>query len=305
MGIVCFSCSIKTWMENVEIKHVEYTEGSRRMTRSTYTTPVGEVYTIKAEGHFNPWIKQHMFKTPEDYKVLHYMISHQRCSADYDPLLKKMEKLGDSYVMRDQLPLEPMQQLISADLMDVMSFSMEWIENRDEVLKLYEANAKFHEQLYEIVANGPLPFANYGGNVIPPVIGPDVFRDYYIPHYNMAADMLHDKGKFIGSHLDADNTVIMDLIHETKLDYVEAYDPSISPSLRVAREKFPEKVMWINWPSGEHHCGLENVERVTQKLIEDHGADSHLMMAITENMPEGKWDIYMHAILDALSYPKV
>jgi len=304
MGMVVhMSYSAKIWMENVDIRHVEYTEGTHRMTRTTYSTPVGEVYTVQSEGKNNPWTHEHMFKSPEDYKVLHYMLSNQRCSAEYEPLLKKMETLGENYILRDQLPLEPLQQLITSDMMDVMTFSMEWIENRDEILKLYEVNAKFHEQLYEIVANGPLDFANYGGNVIPMVIGPDVFREYYIPHYNLAADILNSKGKFIGSHLDADNTVIMDLIGDTKLNYIEAYDPSISPSLKVAKEKFPDKVMWINWPSGEHHRGINDVDGITKALIEDHGSDKDLMIAITEDLPEGKWDSFLHAILDALSYP--
>jgi len=304
LGIVCLACSAKVWMEDVDIKHVEYAEGSHQMIRSTYSTPVGEVYTVKAKEHVNPWIKEHMFKTPEDYRVLQFMFSNQRCCEDYDAILKLKSKLGDNFILRDQIFLEPLQHFITYDVMDMMSFSLEWLENRDEIIKLYEANAKFHEQVYEIVAKGPLDFANYGGNVVPQVIGPDVFRDFYLPHYNMAADALHENGKFLGSHLDADNTIIMDLIGESKLDYIEAYDPSISPSLRVAREKFHDKVLWINWPSGEHHRDISEFEGITKALVEDHGLDSHLLIAITENLPKGKWDGAMHAILDGLSYPK-
>ena len=55
------------------------------------------------------------------------------------------------------------------------------------------------------------------------MIGPEAFRDYYLPHYNEAAEALHKTGTLIGTHLDADNTLIMELVARTSLDYIEAY----------------------------------------------------------------------------------
>ena len=53
---------------------------------------------------------------------------------------------------------------------------------------------------------------NYGGNVIPAIIGKKNFAQYYVPNYNEAAQIVHQKGKLIGTHLDDNNETIMDEI---------------------------------------------------------------------------------------------
>jgi len=304
MGIVHPVYSVKMWMEGVEVKRVEYTDGARRMVKTVYSTPVGDVYTLKETDYHSEWTKEYMFKIPDDYKVLKYMYSHQRFSEDYDTINKLQAELdGDVYILRDNIPLEPLQQFISWDVMDCSTFALEWCDNRDELMELYRHNAAFHEQLFPVIAKSPVSFACYGGNVIPQIIGPDVFRDLYVPHYNMAADIFHDNGKLIGSHLDGDNTPVMDLIGSTRLDHIEAYDPSISPPLRVAKEKFKDKKLWINWPSGEHCRDASEIAGITRDLVEDYGAEGGLLMAVTEDLPKGRWDEILHAIMDGLSYP--
>jgi hypothetical protein len=303
MGVVYPTSSVRIWMEGVAVSNAEHVENGRKMRKTTYSTPVGDVTTLKEKMAGNEWIKECMFKDPGDYKVLKYMFSHQRFCEDYDSVRLLQAMLGSEFILRDKIPLEPLQQFITADIMDCASFSVEWYDNRDEIMELYQLNAKFHEQLYETIAQSPIGFANYGGNVIPQVIGPDVFHELYVPCYNRAADVFHENGKLLGTHLDADNTPIMDLIGNTRLDYIEAYDPSISPSLRIAKEKFKDKLLWINWPSGEHYRKTDEIAEITRALVKDYGADSGLLVAITEDLPKGRWDDIIHAILDGLGYP--
>jgi hypothetical protein len=76
-----------------------------------------------------------------------------------------------------------------------------------------------------------LLFANYGGNVIPGVVGEANFPEYFVPHYKEAAEIMHARGKLLGCHLDGRNTPIMDAVAKTGLDYIEAYDPGIKEAL--------------------------------------------------------------------------
>ena len=109
------------------------------------------------------------------------------------------------------------------------------MDNRDEILKLYEALLVIARKIYPIVANSPIEICAYGGNVTPQIIGVENFEKYYVPNYNEAAEMLHKKGKLIGTHLDGDNTLIMSAVAKTKLDYIEAYDAGIGPSVKEAK----------------------------------------------------------------------
>lgn len=127
-----------------------------------------------------------------------------------------------------------------------------------------------------------------------------------IPNYNEAAEALHKKGKLIGSHFDADNTLIMDAIGRTDLDYIEAFDPGMGPSVKEARKAWPDKVLWINWPSSFQLVSTEEIREITIKLIEDAAPGRSFIIGITEIVPENRWQMNFSAIMDGIeSYGKL
>jgi hypothetical protein len=129
------------------------------------------------------------------------------------------------------------------------------------------------------------------------MIGPAVFREYYMPHYQEACEILHAAGKIVGCHFDADNTPFMDLLSETPLDYIEAYDPGISPPLDKALDIIKGKTIWINWPSAWHLLPENEAEKRTRDLVSAAVSDPRLIIGITEDMPPGRWVALCQAIL--------
>ncbi len=288
---------------NVGYRREEYTdERGRHMVWETYVTPYGELTCVWESAGFTAWRHEWLFKSPDDYAAVRFMINDTIAAPNYEKVAGLQEALGSDFVVRDQLPLEPMQNLISSSYMSTETFCIEWMENRDEVLVLCEALADVARRVYPIVANGPLEFCNYGGNVVPAVIGPQVFLEHYVPHYNEAAEVLHKKDKLIGTHLDADNTTIMDLVAQTQLDYIEAYDPGISPSVADAREAWPDKTLWINYPCAWHLRPEREVYERTLRLIEEAEPGNGFLIGITEDVPEDRWIGNCQAILDAIDY---
>jgi hypothetical protein len=249
---------------------------------------------------FTDWRHEWLFKSPDDYKALLFLIKDTVVEPAYDRVARLPEELGEDFVVRDQLPLEPLQNLISSNYMSTETFGIEWMDNRDEVLKLYEAFAEVARRIYPIVADGPLEFCNYGGNVIPMVIGPEVFRDCYVQHYNEAADALHRRGKLIGTHLDADNTTIMELVAKTDLDYIEAYDPGVGPSVAQARAAWPGKALWLNYPASWHLRDERGVYDGTVQMIREAAPGNGFIIGITEDVPEERWRGNYRAIMDAI-----
>ena len=295
------TASYKTHRPNVGCRVTPYTDDrGRDMVRETYSTPHGDLHYVYEPAGFTTWHHEWLFKTPDDYKALLFLIRDTVVEPDYDAVAGLADELGEDYVVRDQLPLEPLQNLISSNYMSTETFCIQWMENRDEVLKLYDAFADLARRIYPIVARGPLEFCNYGGNVVPRIIGPHVFRDYYVPHYNEAAEVLHSAGKLIGTHLDADNTTIMDLVAQTRLDYIEAYDPGVGPSVAEARRAWPEKALWINYPSSWHLRSERGVYEGARQLIHEAGGGSGFLIGITEDLPPQRWRGNFRAIMDAI-----
>lgn len=297
--------SYKILHPNVTVKTYGYTdEKGRDVVRTVYTTPYGDLSKLTQAGNNTTWTHEHVFKTPDDYKALLFYIKDSVVKPNYDYITMEINKHGEDFVFRDQIVLEPLQALIS-DYMGAETFCYEWMDNQDEILKLYDALVGLARKVYAVVADGPLEFANYGGNVVPQIIGVKNFEQYYIPHYNEAAEILHKKGKLIGCHFDADNAPIMNAIAGTGLDYIEAYDAGISPSVKEARKVWPGKVLWLNWPSAWHLHPIEEVHRDTVRLIEEAAPGNGFIIGITEDVPEERWQKNFTAIMDAIDNCKV
>ena len=293
------SYSINT--PNVKVEsHTSTGDDGRTMVRTVYSTPYGELSTVHEPAGFTAWWHERMFKSPDDYKAIMFMIKDSVVEPAYDAAAKLVEDLGDDFVVRDCLPLEPLQTFVSGLYIGMEDFCMQWMDNQDEILKLYDAQVDLARKIYPIVADGPLEFSNYGGNVVPQIIGVENFRKYYIDNYNEAAEILHKKGKLIGTHLDGENTPIMDAVAETDLDYIEAYDPGMSPSVAEARKVWPDKTLWLNWPSSWHLKSLQEVYDGTLQMIEEAAPGNNFIIGITEDVPENRWRENFTTIMKAI-----
>jgi len=129
-----------------------------------------------------------------------------------------------------------------------------------------------------------------------------MFEEYYTPHYNEAAEIMHAHGKLIGSHFDANCGLLSEVIGETDLDYVEAFTPApdTDMTLAEARDAWPDKVLWINFPSSVHLRSDEQVEAFTVEMLSELDTVDGLIVGITEDMPPERHLDSCKAIMDGL-----
>jgi len=303
---MCFVCSpepvFKTHRPNVKVTQQVHWEGEKRFTRTVYETPVGAVWTLQEWDGFTSWRPEKMFKGPDDYKTILFLLKDERYEENYRAFAAAERAFGEDGILRAGIGLEPLQALISSHFMGMHDFCIEWMDCRDEVLKLYDAFVANRRKIYPLGAQSPATHANYGGNVVPEIIGAENFARYYVPHYNEAAEALHRGGKLIGCHFDANCRILADHIAGTDLDYVEAFTPAPNSdmSLADARRAWPDKVIWINFPSSVHLRPDADVEHQTADLIEQAGSPDGLLIGITEDMPPGRWRDSCPAIMDGI-----
>jgi hypothetical protein len=152
------------------------------------------------------------------------------------------------------------------------------------------------------VAASPALHANYGGNVTPEIIGLENFRRYYLPHYREAAEIMHRHGKLIGCHFDANCRLLAPAIAESGLDYIEAFTPAPDTDMTLgeARRAWPEKTIWINFPSSLHLAADGEIRLRTAEMIAESGTPDGLLIGITENIPENRWQDSCRAIMDGI-----
>ncbi len=293
---------VKTHTPNVKRKNEVYVENGKTMTRTYIETPVGNLTSLSENAGYTSWVHEKLFKSPDDYKTLLFLIKDELYEASYDAFIEAEKAAGGDIIFRAGFGLEPLQALVSGGYMDMQDFCIEWMDNRDEILKLYAAIVENRRKIYPLVAKSPASHANYGGNVVSSIIGLETFEKYYVQHYNEAAEIMHKHAKLIGTHLDANCALIAKAVAGTELDYIEAFSPApdTDMSLREAREAWPDKVLWLNFPSSVHIKSDADVEQKTLELLDELDSVDGIIMGITEDIPEERWRNSCTAIMDGL-----
>lgn len=295
--IVYRTSVFKTSMPNVETRTEAFAIDGVQYVRTVMKTPVGEVSELARPAGFTSWNIEKRFKQPEDYKVLKFMVEDQHFEQDYAAYIKKEQTLGEDFILRAAIGLTPLHQIM-IHWMGIETFAVEWAERRDEVLGLYEAMVAKQRHVYRLVAHSPASHANYGGNEVPEVMGLERFTEYCVPLYQEAAEELHQCGVLLGSHLDGNNKLWAHAVAASSLDYVEALTPppDCDTSVREALDVWPDKFIWINFPSSLHLESIEKIEHTTRQLLREAVPGNRFIIGITEDIPEQRWQENMLAI---------
>jgi hypothetical protein len=293
---------VRTHTPNVCSESFPYTENGVSYVRRVIHTPVGDLFTIDRPAGFTTWHLAKLFQKPEDYKALLFMVKDQQFEPDYAAFARAQEMLGEDLILRAAIGLTPLHQIMIS-WMGIETFAVEWAERRDEIDRLYEAMVENHRKIYPIVAQSPALHANYGGNETGDVMGRPRFARYVIPLYDEAAEVFHQHGKRVGAHLDGNNKVWADLVADSGLDYVEAFTPAPDTNMTLAEalEVWRGKVLWINFPSSVHVSPIEEIEATARQILQDAAGEHRLIIGITEDVPEERWQGNLLAISRAIN----
>jgi hypothetical protein len=217
----------------------------------------------------------------------------------YDAAVKaRKQKGGDVYLKTtaDGAPLHT----IMYHYMGLETFAVEWDERRDEILKLNDLMVAKQRDLFSVLSKSPIKVVGAGGNYSPEVWGKPRFVEYVLPHWEEAAGILHEGGKLLGSHLDAENGPWAEEIGSSALDWIEAFTPYPDTTMTVAdaRRLWAGRVMYINFPSSVHLRDAEGIREVTRQILAEAAPGDRFIIGVTENVPENRWRESFRIILD-------
>ena len=287
---------------NVKTKHIQFVGPDGFDRRQTVIkTPRGTLTsTMRVQGIAHTY-EERLFKSPDDYAALIAMVEDRRYTPDYDAFTRAREAGGDDCFTLSGIGYSPLQEIIFV-LMGIEGFSIEWAERRDDVLKLHDALTEDRRRVYPIIAESPAHAVNYGGNVSPEIMGLERFEKYVVPHYDEMAEALHKTGKLVGVHMDANNLLFADALARSSIDYVEAFTPppDCDMSVAQARQAWPDKILWINFPSSVHLAPAEKVKEATRQILREAAPGDGFMVGVTEDIPEDRWQISMAAVSEVL-----
>ncbi len=279
-----------------------YDESGHTRTRTVIRTPCGELSFVTQAAGFTSWLIERLFKGPEDYRRIRCMIRDEVVTAAYEGFAEAEKWMGQDIILRAGVGGSPLHQIM-IHWMGVEVFSEEWIERRDEILALEKALRDNLRKVYPILAAAPITHANFGGNEVPEVMGPPRYREFCLPLFDECAQEFHRKGKLLGSHMDGNNKAWAADVAKSGLDYVEAFTPwpDTDMTLEEALKAWPDKVLWINFPSSVHLSSIDVIKRTTRELIEAAAGTHRLILGITEDIPADRWQGNLLAISEVIN----
>lgn len=291
---------------NVLFKTITYTENGISYTKTIINTPYGELertrrWTSETED-FTSWEVSHLFKGPDDYKKIMFMIKDAKYSPAYERFIELEKECGNDVFLRGNIAPTPLHQIM-IDFMGIEKFSEEWAERRDEIENLYRAMVEKLREIYPILAESPCFAFNFGGNETGNVMGRERFEKYVLPLYFEAGEILHKKGKIFGPHLDGNNKIWADLIAKSPIDYIEAFSPypDTDMEFEYAYNLWKDKILWINFPSSLHLTDEEKIKETVAKFIEIAKEDERLIIGITEDIPKDRWQKNLLCISEVIN----
>lgn len=294
----------RTITPNIECEQIHFDIKGIPHAETRIHTPTGD---LSARKRLDPatntsWYIHRLFQKPEDYHPLKTLFADQQFQPNYVEFLRVQEQAGDDLFILPSIGYSPLHYIMYT-LMGLERFALEWAERRDEILALYEILVENRRRLYPIVAESPALLVNYDGDISPEIVGLDRFTQYYLPHYDEFADLMHRKNKLTSIHLDGNTWMFENEIGASQIDCIESFTPPPDGDLDLAqaRVSWPAKVLWVNFPPSIHFSSVEDVAIITRNILRQVGEGERFLLGITDAISPDQRQNNLNAILNTLN----
>jgi len=289
IGLLRWSCvhSIQhphCGIETIPIVREGY-PGERRILH----TPAGDLVEewVREPALGTAFRRERFVKEPKDYTALRAYLEDAIVAPNVECFLRDRDQLGDDGIPHVNLPRTPFQQMW-IEWADLDDFCGHLIESPGIVEECMALMAGIIRQVLEIARTVDVPYVVFGDNITAPIIGERYFRQWAVPSYRVAAEML-DVPVFV--HMDGDLKPLWDAISESGVRGIDSLSPppdnDTSPADVI--RMWPEMRMYVNFPSSMHLGTPEAVRRTADEILAQAGHSGRLVIGITENMPPGAW----------------
>jgi len=291
--------------EGVETVTDTYEEGGRPMRRTTLKTPVGEIHTTaKVTHHATPlWTQRPWLVTAEDYRVRTWIAENTEIRPAYDSYDRLARRVAPWGLVFPIVWRTPMQNIL-VDQAGLEQFSYHLVDLEEEMMVLYQALLEEYRRIVEIVAGGPGQFVEGIENFTAETIGPVRYRRFHLPVYQAHHPVLHQAGKFVGTHYDGQLSSVKHLIAEAPIDVIESLTepPEGDMSLSDCRSAWPDKRLWNNINISKFDLPPGQLQGDISRSVDTAAPDGRgLAFEISEDLPVN-WRQGIPAILETLGY---
>jgi hypothetical protein len=303
IGILRFCSLFRAEHPNCRFDSEVYYEGGCKWQRNTLRTPKGDLIELRV---FEPAFdsstaRKHYVETKADYEKLWAYLDDCILLDNYDQYHRDCAELGEDGIPKPEIERTPWQQLwIEWVGLEPLSYHLaDWPDHVEKTLELLEQRAR---KTFEIAVRSPAPCIVMVDNITASAIGPARFRKYCARLYDELAYMLADSNRPVFSHMDGMLKPLWGDIARSRVGGLDSFTPAPDCDTPVdeAVKMWPEKRLWLNFPSSVHLQPPEQIRATADEILTQAGHTGRLQIQISENVPLDVWRTSLPVIADAI-----
>ncbi len=277
---------LKITYENTEIVEVEE---DVETLRTEVRTPAGALTSRKRKGASweSPFRVEYPVKTPEDFKIIEFMLRDRTVEPDYAAARKLLDWVGDGGTVQLVLPRSPLPRIIH-DYMGLSAGLMTLFDSPAECERLMAVIEECDQEAFRIIAGCPGRLVIFGDNVDNTSVSPDLYAKHSLPYYRRKCEFLHAAGKTVLGHMDGRLQGLLPLVKETGIDVLDGITPE--PMNDFSVEELAEALgegqfAWAGVPSSMFCAAAtrQDVIDYAKKLIDTLG--DKLILNVGDQLP--------------------
>ena len=278
LGVSLFR--LKVDERRIKVKSFKGLKPGERVT--VWETPIGKLRRVTRHGYRT----EHPVKTPEDYRVMEFILDNTEFVFDYKAFEIADRAFGPRGVVQTFYPRSPLQRLI----VDYMGFERTIValhRHRRETEKFMEAIERWDDKMYKELLESPVQILNFGENIDARLTSPRLFKEYLIPYYNKRIKQIHSKGKFCHIHMDGYLKPLLPLLEEVDFDGIEAATPKPQGdvTLEELKEALGDKILIDGIPATMFlpNYPLKKLEGFARRVLEMFSPN--LILGVSDEVP--------------------
>lgn len=300
VGLGIYDLELSPW--RVEFHNVGITEerNGKGEHHVVYETPKGKISTTTVytdqmlkDGITLYVVKEHALKSYEDYEALAYIFENAEVTPIYDAYEDYKENyIGDRgvAVALSAMWASPGHYLIK-ELMGFQDFYMERYDDQEAMDELIGRLAPFCGKLFDAAINSPAEVVLSGANYDFTFTTPKVIEELVVPELKRQSEIAHGMGKFIASHTDGENIMLLEQYVKAGFDIADSICPAplTKISLKETREIFGDQMtIWGGVPSIAllpASVSDRDFYRLVDETLEVIGRGDHMIISVADTLP--------------------
>jgi len=288
-------------LQDVERRVLSY----GRRTVVEYRSPAGSIRTaceftdeMIAAGASDPYMTEYAIRSVRDFDVVGYIFSHLKVEPEFSGYEAMRERVGDRGIVVGLASGHacPVQHIL-AQLMPMEEFFYALHDRPAAVEKLAEQMEPYYQAVKAIAADCSAEVVLLGSNYDESLTPPPFFRKYLLQPLREYAEVLHGRGKYLLTHTDGENRLLLPLYREAGFDIADSLCPYPMTRCRLdeIRNAFADQItIWGGIPSillCPDKASFAEFKQFIDDLVTRYGHQSHLVLGVSDMVTaDAEWD---------------